>query len=81
MTNSQATERVFAEEFRKEVFLALVEAQDRSVSVQESRADVVGRFGLTSKQVQVIERDGIDGQWPPLAWPCNQKGSMRASKS
>lgn len=67
MTNSQATERIFAEEFRKEVFLALVEAQDRDVSVKESRADVAGRFGLSAKQVADIERDGIDGQWPPLA--------------
>jgi hypothetical protein len=66
MTNSQGTEQTSVEEFRKGVFLALVEAQDRSVSVKQSRDDVAGQFGLTSKQVQDIEREGIDGQWPPL---------------
>lgn len=67
MTDSQTAERLLSDEFRKEVFLALVEAQDQSVSVKQSRADVAGRFGLTSKQVQDIERSGIDGQWPPLS--------------
>ena len=67
MTNSQISEREFSEELRKEVFLALVEAQDQSVSVKQSRADVASRFGLSPKQVQNIEREGIDSQWPPLA--------------
>ena len=67
MVNSQLAERVHSEEFRKEVFLALVEAQDQSVSVKQSRADVASKFGITTQQVQDMERDGIAGQWPPLA--------------
>lgn len=66
MTISDGTESTLTDEFRKEVFLALVEAQDQSMSVKDSRASVAGRFGLTSKQVQTIEREGIDAQWPPL---------------
>lgn len=63
---SNGIENARTEEFRKEVFLALVEAQDQNISVKESRAAIAGRFGLTSNQLQVIEREGIEGQWPPL---------------
>lgn len=63
---SNGTENTRTEEFRKEVFFALVEAQDQNIPVKESRDAVAGRFGLTSNQVQVIEREGIEGQWPPL---------------
>jgi transposase-like protein len=66
MTISQEVDSTWSDEFRKEVFLALVETQDQNISVKDSRADVAKRFGLTSKQVQTIEREGIDGQWPPL---------------
>ena len=51
---------------RKEVFLALVEAQDRQMSVPESRQYVAERFGITEAQVRQIEREGMDAQWPPL---------------
>jgi hypothetical protein len=66
MTITEGTDSAWTDEFRKEVFLALVEAQDQNISVKDSRADVAKRFGLTSTQVQIIEREGIDGQWPPL---------------
>jgi hypothetical protein len=55
------------EDFRKEVFAALVEAQDAGQTVAASRRDVAGRFGLTSQQVERIEREGLDLKWPPLA--------------
>jgi hypothetical protein len=55
-----------SEEHRKEVFLALVEAQDHKVDVAESRKLMVERFGVSVSQIQQIEREGLDRQWPPL---------------
>jgi hypothetical protein len=51
---------------RKEIFLALVDAQDQKMDVAQSRKLMVERFGITEKEVRQIERDGVDNQWPPL---------------
>ena len=51
---------------RKEIFLALVEAQDRKMSPAESKKLVAGRFGVSEGQVRKIEREGLDNDWPPL---------------
>jgi hypothetical protein len=53
-------------EKRMEVFAALVAAQDTGASVQTSRHLMARRFGLTVTEVERIERQGIDHQWPPL---------------
>ena len=50
----------------KEIFRALVEAQDQGLSVQESRAQIADRFFLTAEEVATIERTGIAESWPPL---------------
>jgi hypothetical protein len=55
-----------SEERRKEIFAALVGAQDRGVPVAQSRREVADRFGVTPDQVAEIERDGMDNEWPPL---------------
>jgi hypothetical protein len=54
------------EERRREIFRALVEAQDRGTPPAESRADVAKQFGITPKQLQDIEREGLNNTWPPL---------------
>jgi hypothetical protein len=54
------------EERRKEIFLALVDAQDRAVGVAQSRKLIAEQFGLSENQVVQIEREGLDSQWPPL---------------
>jgi hypothetical protein len=59
---------------RKEVFLALVEAQDRllpatrdrRLTLAQSRQVVAERFGISEGQIRQIEQEGIDGDWPPL---------------
>ena len=51
---------------RKEIFLALVEAQDHGMSPAESRKVVAGRFGVSEGQVRRIEQEGLDNEWPPL---------------
>jgi hypothetical protein len=55
------------EDRRKEIFLALVEAQDREEGVTQSRRSVAERFGVSEDQVRQIEREGLDRQWPPLS--------------
>jgi hypothetical protein len=54
------------DDLRREVFLALVEAQDRGVAVPESRRRVAADFGLSERQVGEIEREGVANDWPPL---------------
>jgi hypothetical protein len=51
---------------RKEIFLALVDAQDHEMTVSQSRRLISDRFGLSEGQVRAIEREGLDAQWPPL---------------
>jgi hypothetical protein len=59
-------EQPLGEPQRKEIFLALVEAQDRQMSVAASRKEVTRRFSLTERQIRQIEQEGIDNEWPPL---------------
>lgn len=51
---------------RKEVFLALVQAQDKPMTVAASRKAVTKRFGISERQIKRIEQEGLDKQWPPL---------------
>ena len=55
-----------AEDCRKEIFRALVDAQDHGTDVDGSRKLMVQRFGVNDGQVRQIEREGMDNQWPPL---------------
>jgi hypothetical protein len=54
------------EERRKEIFLALVEAQDQDLAVALSREVVARRFGVSETLIRQIEREGLDRVWPPL---------------
>ncbi len=60
------SETLLAEPQRKEIFLALVEAQDRNMTVEQSGKEVAERFGVSESQVRTIEREGLDEGWPPL---------------
>jgi hypothetical protein len=51
---------------RKEIFLALVDAQDQKMDVAKSRKLMVERFGVTASEIRQIEKEGMDNQWPPL---------------
>jgi hypothetical protein len=55
-----------SEERRREIFLALVEAQDDEMGVAQSRKAVAERFHVSENQVRQIEREGVDNDWPPL---------------
>jgi len=60
------TDRALSHAERMEVFRALVEAQDGGTAVALSRTVVAQRFGIAEEQVRRIEREGLDGNWPPL---------------
>jgi hypothetical protein len=51
---------------RREAFRALVEAQDRGMSVPDSRREVGDRYDLTDAEVLAVEREGVEKNWPPL---------------
>jgi hypothetical protein len=59
-------EESLPEQRRKEIFQALVEAQDRQVGVAQSRRLIARQFGVSESQIRDIEQEGLDGQWPPL---------------
>jgi hypothetical protein len=53
---------------RKSIFHALVELQDaRTLTVPETKKEIATRFHLTTEQVDLIEREGVQKDWPPLA--------------
>ncbi len=64
--NTSLPEDRFPEDRRREIFLALVELQDRDVPVPRSRKEIGERFGLSDGEVWQIEREGLDNNWPPL---------------
>jgi hypothetical protein len=51
---------------RREIFLALVQAQDGRLSVLASREKVSRHFRVTLRAIKRIEDEGLAGQWPPL---------------
>lgn len=59
-------EERLTEERRREIFMALVEAQDRDTPVPQSRKEMAQRFCLSEAEVWMIEREGLDNNWPPL---------------
>lgn len=64
--SQSAAESNLPEARRKEIFLALVEAQDQELSVVQSRKVIAERFGVNDEQIRKIEREGLEQQWPPL---------------
>jgi hypothetical protein len=66
---AQQTGETLPEARRKEIFLALVDAQDTEMPVDVSRKVVAERFGVSEDQVRQIEREGLDNEWPPLEGP------------
>ncbi|HVK14997.1 MAG TPA: hypothetical protein VM597_40030 [Gemmataceae bacterium] len=54
------------EGYRREIFAALVAAQDVAKSMHEAKQGVVARFGVTWQAVDRIEQEGLTNGWPPL---------------
>jgi hypothetical protein len=66
MVSLQLEHKPLTQEQRMEVFRALVRAQDRGLSVAESRAAVCQQYGLSDVRLRRIEQEGLDAEWPPL---------------
>ena len=60
------TDRPLSEPLRRDIFAALVDAQDDGVDVAESRRSVAARFGVSEQDVREVEREGSDKDWPPV---------------
>jgi hypothetical protein len=54
------------EDRRRSIFAAVVAAQDRGLSVAESRKLVCDEMGVTHEQVKAAETEGLRKAWPPL---------------
>jgi uncharacterized membrane protein len=66
MSTPQAGEEL-SEERRKEIFRALVEAEDyQEMTRAQARHLVAHRFGIRESRVREIEREGMENFWPPL---------------
>jgi hypothetical protein len=65
MAKEKAEEPISTEE-RKTIFLALVQSQDEGMSLVRSRKAIAERFEISDRQLREIEKEGIDGNWPPL---------------
>jgi hypothetical protein len=63
---AEHADRSLSEAERKEIFLALVDAQDNEMGVADSRKAVAEKFGITEMQVKRIEQEGLANEWPPL---------------
>jgi hypothetical protein len=66
MPQHQEVEELLPEPRRKEIFLALVETQERRVGVARSRQLVATQFGISVEHILLIEQEGLDHVWPPL---------------
>jgi DNA-directed RNA polymerase sigma subunit (sigma70/sigma32) len=59
-------EKRLLEDQRKQIFEALVGAQDQGMTVPQSIKLVAERFGVTEGQLRQIEQEGLTNDWPPL---------------
>jgi len=53
-------------ERRKEIFAAVIDVQDRGTDPVESRVKVARKFRVSVADVQKIEEEGLNQEWPPL---------------
>ena len=60
--NNEADQPIPVER-RKAIFLALVDAQDQGIPVDQSRKDVAELFVVSESQVRQIEQEGLDCDW------------------
>ena len=52
---------------KKEIFLALVAAQDTGlITVAQSQEHVAQEFDITEAQLRQIIEEGLEKEWPPL---------------
>ncbi len=65
MTDAE-TAPPYPEDARREMFAALVTAQDGGLAVRPSREQVAREYEVSLAEVVAVEREGMDKAWPPL---------------
>jgi hypothetical protein len=61
--------RRLSTEEKMEIFSHLVATQDAGESVRKSYETVTEHFAISEEQLKVIEKEGLDNEWPPLGEP------------
>jgi hypothetical protein len=51
---------------RKSIFHTLVATQDEGLNVPESKKQVASQYHISKEQLDLIEKEGVDKDWPPL---------------
>ncbi|HEX4610516.1 MAG TPA: hypothetical protein VH092_20170 [Urbifossiella sp.] len=51
---------------RRELFVALVAAQDEGLGVRASRETIATRFSVDAEVVVEVEEEGLNRRWPPF---------------
>lgn len=54
-------------EKRQEIFLVVANAQESGQSIAEAREATAKQFDVPEATVKLIEAEGADNDWPPLA--------------
>jgi hypothetical protein len=62
----QYAKESLSEARKKEIFEALVHAQDQRMSVEKSRKLIADHFRVSVQEILLIEEEGMDHGWPPL---------------
>jgi hypothetical protein len=62
----EAEETSLDEPRKRELFVALVAAQDEGLGVKASRETIAARFGVDAETVVEVEEEGLDKRWPPF---------------
>lgn len=52
---------------RRHIFHSLVKLQDHGENVIRSHALIAARFQVTRSQIERIEAEGLEHEWPPLS--------------
>jgi len=52
---------------RKSIFHTLVSSQDEGLTVPESKKHVASQYHISKEQLDLIEKEGVDKDWPPLS--------------
>ena len=60
------TPKTLSVQERKDIFLALVQAQDEHHNVRKSYQMISEQFGINERQLRQIEEEGLEQEWPPL---------------
>ena len=66
MARKEASNEMSLEK-RQEIFLVVANAQESGKSIADAREQTAKQFDVPEATVKLIEAEGADNDWPPLA--------------